>query len=138
MRSVMRSEPKNRKNRKNRKKARSKLTEDDDLHNGNDMQIRAIGFKKKTNREVVDVPYCYIATEAINAELALLRENEFLNQLYTFGPQKIVYMSCDPATQARDSKGIISAGYRIVAIQPFDLFPQTRHIENLVTFVKVR
>lgn len=62
---------------------------------------------------------------------------EFLEQLYKFGPQRVVYMSCDPATQARDSNGIVGAGYRIVSIQPFDLFPQTRHIECLVTFTKM-
>lgn len=62
---------------------------------------------------------------------------EFLSQLYTFGPQRVVYMSCDPATQARDAEGIVAAGYRIVSSQPFDLFPQTRHIENLVIFEKI-
>jgi len=63
---------------------------------------------------------------------------EFLGQLYDFGPERIVYMSCDPATQARDAEGIAGAGYKIVSIQPFDLFPQTRHIENLVIFEKSR
>jgi len=62
---------------------------------------------------------------------------EFLEQLYQFRPERVVYMSCDPATQARDSSGIVAAGYRIVAIQPFDLFPQTRHIECLATFERI-
>ena len=59
---------------------------------------------------------------------------EFLDQLFQFGPERIVYMSCDPVTQARDSTGIVAANYKIISIQPFDLFPQTRHIECLVTF----
>jgi len=59
---------------------------------------------------------------------------EFLDQLYKFMPQRVVYMSCDPATQARDAKGLVENGYEIVSAQPFDLFPQTRHIESLVTF----
>jgi len=61
---------------------------------------------------------------------------EFLEQLYNFKPQRIVYMSCDPATQARDSNGIVANGYEITSIQPFDLFPQTRHIECLIVFEK--
>jgi len=61
---------------------------------------------------------------------------DFLEQLFKFAPERVVYMSCDPATQARDSNGIVAAGYRIVCVQPFDLFPQTRHIECLVTFDK--
>jgi 23S rRNA (uracil1939-C5)-methyltransferase/tRNA (uracil-5-)-methyltransferase len=62
---------------------------------------------------------------------------EFLKQLYEYSPQRIVYMSCGPATQARDAKGIVEkGGYTIVSIQPFDLFPQTKHIESLIVFEK--
>ncbi|KAK1742346.1 tRNA (uracil-5-)-methyltransferase [Skeletonema marinoi] len=59
---------------------------------------------------------------------------EFLEQLNEYKPQRVVYMSCDPATQARDAKYLVSYGYEIVSVQPFDLFPQTRHIECLATF----
>jgi len=61
---------------------------------------------------------------------------EFLEQLNEFAPERVVYMSCDPATQARDAKLLVSFGYEIVSIQPFDLFPQTRHIECLAVFEK--
>lgn len=54
---------------------------------------------------------------------------EFLNQLFAFGPSKVVYVSCNPATQMRDLKEFLAAGYQIQAVQPFDLFPQTRHLE---------
>lgn len=57
----------------------------------------------------------------------------FRQQLLQFRPQRIVYVSCDPATQARDLKEFIEGGYRITRIQPFDLFPHTRHIENVVS-----
>lgn len=58
----------------------------------------------------------------------------FLNQLFAFKPFKVVYVSCDPATQARDAKAITANGYNVVDITPFDLFPQTRHIENVMVF----
>jgi 23S rRNA (uracil1939-C5)-methyltransferase/tRNA (uracil-5-)-methyltransferase len=62
---------------------------------------------------------------------------EFLAQLYEYSPQRIVYMSCGPSTQARDAKGIVEVGgYDIVSTQPFDLFPQTKHIECLMIFEK--
>jgi tRNA (uracil-5-)-methyltransferase len=62
---------------------------------------------------------------------------EFLKQLYDYSPQRIVYMSCGPATQARDAKGIIEVGgYEVTSIEPFDLFPQTKHIESLMVFEK--
>ena len=57
----------------------------------------------------------------------------FRQQLMQFRPQRIVYVSCDPATQARDLKEFVEAGYDITLIQPFDLFPHTRHIENVVS-----
>ena len=63
--------------------------------------------------------------------------SQFLEQLYEYSPQRIVYMSCDPATQARDAKGIVEiGGYKMTLIQPFDLFPQTKHIECLIVFEK--
>ena len=52
-------------------------------------------------------------------------------------PQKIVYVSCGPATLARDIKSLISSGYKIKTIQPFDMFPQTGHVETVVTMSKV-
>ena len=62
---------------------------------------------------------------------------EFLEQLLKYKPQRIVYMSCDPATQARDAAGIVGDGYELASTQPFDLFPQTRHIECLCVFEKI-
>lgn len=57
----------------------------------------------------------------------------FLEQLLAYGPARIVYVSCGPDTQARDLRVLVAAGYAIERVQPFDLFPQTRHIENVVT-----
>jgi len=52
-----------------------------------------------------------------------------LDALINLQPQSIVYISCDPATLARDIKRLISAGYRLERVTPFDLFPQTFHVE---------
>jgi 23S rRNA (uracil1939-C5)-methyltransferase/tRNA (uracil-5-)-methyltransferase len=57
----------------------------------------------------------------------------FLTQLFAFGPRTVVYVSCDPATQMRDLKDFLAAGYAPTAVQPFDLFPQTRHLECVIT-----
>lgn len=60
-------------------------------------------------------------------------DESFLAQLFTFGPRAVVYVSCDPATQMRDLKSFLAAGYELTAVQPFDLFPQTRHLECVIT-----
>ena len=57
----------------------------------------------------------------------------FLRQLFAFGPRAVVYVSCDPATQMRDLTHFLTAGYALTAAQPFDLFPQTRHLECVLT-----
>lgn len=61
---------------------------------------------------------------------------EFLQQLFAFGPKKVVYVSCNPATQMRDLKEFLAAGYQLTAVQPFDLFPQTRHLECVIVLEK--
>jgi 23S rRNA (uracil1939-C5)-methyltransferase/tRNA (uracil-5-)-methyltransferase len=60
-------------------------------------------------------------------------DESFLAQLFTFAPRAVVYVSCDPATQMRDLKSFLAAGYELTAVQPFDLFPQTRHLECVIT-----
>jgi tRNA/tmRNA/rRNA uracil-C5-methylase (TrmA/RlmC/RlmD family) len=61
---------------------------------------------------------------------------EFLAQLVAYGPQRVIYVSCDPATQVRDYKILREAGYVLEEVQPFDLFPHTRHVENVMVLVK--
>ncbi|MGL4597102.1 MAG: 23S rRNA (uracil(1939)-C(5))-methyltransferase RlmD [Bacteroidia bacterium] len=51
--------------------------------------------------------------------------------LNTSGAKKIVYVSCNPASQARDL-ALLDANYRVVRVQPVDMFPQTHHVENVV------
>lgn len=61
---------------------------------------------------------------------------EFIDQLVKFRPARVVYVSCDPATQVRDLKLLDAGGYEPIDVQPFDLFPHTRHLECVMTLVR--
>ena len=54
-----------------------------------------------------------------------------INVIKKVAPSKIVYVSCNPATQARDI-ALLSDMYRVTAIQPVDMFPHTHHVENIM------
>lgn len=57
---------------------------------------------------------------------------ETLGALTAALPRQIWYLSCNPATLARDLTQLVAAGYRLRRVQPFDMFPQTGHVETLV------
>ena len=63
-------------------------------------------------------------------------DEAFLTQLFAYGPRTVVYVSCNPATQMRDLRLCLDAGYVLKKVQPFDLFPQTKHLECVITLEK--
>ncbi|MFC3418582.1 23S rRNA (uracil(1939)-C(5))-methyltransferase RlmD [Salinicoccus hispanicus] len=63
---------------------------------------------------------------------------EFLEALAEVGPEKIIYVSCNPSTLQRDLKYLNTQGYDISPVTPVDMFPQTNHIESLVMLQKLK
>ncbi len=72
---------------------------------------------------VVDPPRSGLAPQALAA-------------LMNLKPTRLVYVSCDPATLSRDARTILAAGYQLEQVIPFDLFPQTFHIESMSLFTR--
>ena len=58
-------------------------------------------------------------------------DEAFLSALVYASPKKVVYISCNPETQARDVRYLMKHGYKITNMQPVDLFPNTDHVENI-------
>ena len=65
-------------------------------------------------------------------------EKRALQAIADMGPQRIVYISCDPGTLARDLNFLSYRGYRTVEVQPVDMFPQTSHTETVVLLERVK
>ena len=61
---------------------------------------------------------------------------QFMKSVVTLAPKKIVYISCDPQTQARDLKYLTRQGYKAMGAYPYDMFPFTKHAENIVLLTK--
>ncbi|MCF0208853.1 MAG: 23S rRNA (uracil(1939)-C(5))-methyltransferase RlmD [Bacteroidaceae bacterium] len=62
---------------------------------------------------------------------------DVINVILNAKPQRIVYVSCNPATQARDLQ-LLDADYKVTKVQPVDMFPHTPHVENVVQLVRRR
>jgi 23S rRNA (uracil1939-C5)-methyltransferase len=60
---------------------------------------------------------------------------DVINTILFAEPQRIVYVSCNPATQARDLQ-LLDAKYKVMKVQPVDMFPHTHHVENVVLLEK--
>jgi len=86
-------------------------------------QAVALGFGGVPDTVVLDPPRRGLARAGAPALGAL-------------GAHKLVYLSCDPATFARDLGGLCAGGYELQELRGFDLFPQTAHVEALATLVR--
>jgi 23S rRNA (uracil1939-C5)-methyltransferase len=60
-----------------------------------------------------------------------------LSTMLRLRPRRIIYVSCNPASLARDGKEICLQGYKLLSVQPVDMFPHTSHIESVACFERV-
>lgn len=65
-------------------------------------------------------------------------DKRVVEYLKTVSPSKLIYVSCDPSTLARDCRRLMEGGFKVESIQPFDLFPQTYHVETVVLMSRVK
>ena len=61
---------------------------------------------------------------------------EVINTVVSASPERVIYISCDPATLARDCAELEKRGYKAQEATPFDLFPRTGHVESVVCLVR--
>lgn len=84
----------------------------------------------------------HFAGRLMKADVALLDPprdgcgGKVIDALSALHPKRLVYISCNPATQARDIKGFLEKGYTLELIQPIDMFPQTPHVESIALLTR--
>lgn len=81
-----------------------------------DFMVKLAGENKKIDLVVMDPPRAG-------------SDEKFLSSLVKLSPEKVVYISCNPETQARDLAYLDGKGYKVKEIQPVDMFPRTEHVE---------
>lgn len=91
-----------------------------EYHRGRVEDILAT-LKNKIDVVIVDPPRAGIAPKALDA-------------LIKCAPRTLAYVSCDPATLARDARRLVDGGYTVREVQPVDMFPHTYHIESVSWF----
>ena len=95
------------------------------------------------NVELYEAPaQAVLPTLEVTPDIAILDppraglDKRALDAILALAPKKIAYVSCDPSTLGRDASRFITAGYRLIQVTPFDLFPQTYSIESISIFDK--
>ena len=84
-----------------------------------------------------------LAAEGLHPDVVMLDpprkgcDEATLSAVVTMSPRRVVYVSCNPSTAARDAKWLEEHGYRAEKVQPVDLFPRTRHCEAVLLLTKL-
>ena len=105
--------------------ARANLREAD-LHNAKVLGITATEWFRENSFKPGSVDFLLLDPPRVGAESAVIKG------IVGLQPRRICYVSCDPATLARDLKKLLAGGYQLTTIEAFDMFPQTHHVETVV------
>lgn len=112
-----------------------------DRSSGRDLGTNAAGLGERIHVEQTSVEH-YLKRRRQRPDTVVLDpprtgvSPEAISGLIGLAPPRVVYVSCDPATLARDVRRFSEAGYRLDHIEAFDLFPNTAHVETLAVLVR--
>jgi 23S rRNA (uracil1939-C5)-methyltransferase len=102
-------------------------------------QINALNnvefFQHNLEEDVTLQPWAKLGFDKVLLDPARAGAAGVMDHIVKLAPQKVVYVSCNPTTLARDSQVLIAAGYRMERVRMLDMFPHTGHLESMALFV---
>lgn len=93
-------------------------------------------FNANLEADVARLPWAREPVDAVLLDPPRAGAKGAMNWLQQLSAKRVVYVSCNPATLARDAKSLAAMGYSLEALGVMDMFPQTAHIESMALFVK--
>ncbi|MFC3396543.1 23S rRNA (uracil(1939)-C(5))-methyltransferase RlmD [Brenneria rubrifaciens] len=93
-------------------------------------------FHQNLEDDVTRQPWAAQGFDKILLDPARAGAAGVMAQIVKLAPQRVVYVSCNPTTLARDSKILLAAGYRLANVAMLDMFPHTGHLESMALFLQ--
>ena len=92
-------------------------------------------FHENLEEDVTKQPWASRGFDKVLLDPARAGAAGVMKHILKLSPGRVVYVSCNPATLARDSEALLDAGYQIQRLAMLDMFPHTGHLESMVLFV---
>ncbi|MXP52875.1 23S rRNA (uracil(1939)-C(5))-methyltransferase RlmD [Pantoea sp. Seng] len=93
-------------------------------------------FQHNLEEDVAHQPWAAQGFNKVLLDPARAGAAGVMSHIVKLAPQRVVYVSCNPTTLARDSQALLSAGYHLERVAMLDMFPHTSHLESMVLFSK--
>ncbi|WP_425666074.1 23S rRNA (uracil(1939)-C(5))-methyltransferase RlmD [Vibrio tubiashii] len=106
----------------------------------NNAQVNGINntafYQANLEQDVSGQPWAAEKFDKILLDPARAGASGIIEQISALGASRVVYVSCNPATLARDSQSLLNQGYKLQKLGMLDMFPHTSHLESMALFVK--
>ncbi len=94
-------------------------------------------FHENLEEDVTRHPWAALGFDKILLDPARAGAPGVMQHVIKLAPRRVVYVSCNPTTLARDSEALLSAGYQIRRLAMLDMFPHTGHLESMALFERI-
>ncbi|WGW00778.1 23S rRNA (uracil(1939)-C(5))-methyltransferase RlmD [Vibrio sp. YMD68] len=93
-------------------------------------------YQANLEQDLITQPWAEEKFDKVLLDPARAGASGIVDQISQFGAQCVVYVSCNPATLARDSQSLLEQGYQLTKLGVLDMFPHTSHLESMALFEK--